>query len=63
MGSDVVKLAAEHKPNTELPLKYYNSQFLGTFERNGRICDYYLAFTDAGTIYFYVPRDEAGKKD
>lgn len=59
MGNDVVKLVAESNPDAGLTLAYQNSEFLGSFERDGRVCDYYLAFTDSGTFYYYIPRDEA----
>lgn len=61
VGDEIVKLAAEPNLEAELPLTHYNSEFLGTFERDGRICDYFLAFTTAGVFYYYVPRDEAGQ--
>jgi len=63
VGDNALKVVAESSLDTELSLTYHNSEFLGSFERDGQICDYYLAFTNSGTFYYYIPRDEINKEE
>ncbi len=36
-----------------------NAEFLGTLERDGTLCDYYLVSNESETYYFYVLRSES----
>lgn len=38
-----------------------NAEFLGSYKRNGQLCDYYQVSNELETYYYYVLRSEPEK--
>lgn len=56
MNNDLISL----KNDSNLVI-HENAEFIGTYDREGQLCDYYEVTSETEKYYYYVLRDEEEK--
>ncbi len=58
MGNDSYDQIDNSNSDVTVVMLEENSDFVGSVERQGQLCDYYVITTELGTLYYYIPRTE-----